>query len=380
MNKQADKTRQTQSVARADAVVVGAGIIGASTAYALSKAGLKVIIVEACRPASGASGASFAYINAFRKQPETYFRLSVEAVKAYAQLEQELGSTLGLRLSGSLEWAASGDERDVMLSQAARVRSWGYPTATLNVAAATALEPALSIPTTTPEVLYREADGWVDAPVVVEALLAGAARHGAQLWSGNSVTGIDCEDGRVRGVRAPFPIATRLLINAAGVNVPLLTRMVGVDVPVYPQPGVLALTAPMSTGLRRVVYTPDIHLRPTGDGRILMGSRDVDRMMVKESSGADPWGEILRQRGMAILPGLAGVTVERVLIGVRPMPEDAHPIIGPVGPHGFYVAVMHSGVTLGPLVGHLIARELVSGEAVSALEPFRPSRFAHSSV
>lgn len=366
--------------AQADAVVVGAGIVGASTAYALSKAGLHVIIIEAHRPASGTSGASFAYINAVRKQPEHYFHLSTEAVAAYARLEHELGSGLGLHLSGSLEWAVTGAARDELLARAARVRAWGAPSKTLCVADAALLEPDLRIPESVPEVLYRETDGWVDAPVVVEALLTAAARHGAQLWSGSAVTGIDYAQGHVRGVRAPFPIATTRVIDAAGVNAPLIARMVGVDVPVYPQPGVLALTSVKPTGLRRVVYAPDIHLRPTGDGRIILGSHDIDSMMVEARVGAETWGDMLRQRGMAIVPALADATVERVLIGVRPMPQDDHPIIGPVGPHGFYVAVMHSGVTLGPLVGELIAREMVLGETVAALEPFRPSRFAPSGV
>jgi glycine/D-amino acid oxidase-like deaminating enzyme len=73
---------------------------------------------------------------------------------------------------------------------------------------------------------------------------------------------------------------------------------------------------------------------------------------------------------------LAGARVEATRIGVRPMPRDRHPVVGPVpGVDGFYVVVSHSGVTLGPLWGRIAAAEILDGKPDPRLEPFRPSRF-----
>ena len=63
-------------------------------------------------------------------------------------------------------------------------------------------------------------------------------------------------------------------------------------------------------------------------------------------------------------------------VGVRPMPKDRLPIVGAVpGIEGFYIAVSHSGVTLGPLWGRVVAAELIRGELDQRLTAFRPVRF-----
>jgi len=70
----------------------------------------------------------------------------------------------------------------------------------------------------------------------------------------------------------------------------------------------------------------------------------------------------------------AGLKIEKVRYGVRPMPVDSYSAIGRLAGN-VYVSVMHSGVTLGPLVGKLVAQEIVTGDIAQMLEPFRPSRF-----
>jgi glycine/D-amino acid oxidase-like deaminating enzyme len=63
-------------------------------------------------------------------------------------------------------------------------------------------------------------------------------------------------------------------------------------------------------------------------------------------------------------------------IGVRPMPQDERPIVGPVpGISGFYVAVTHSGVTLAPLVGQLVAQEITTSQPSPELAEYRIERF-----
>ncbi len=77
------------------------------------------------------------------------------------------------------------------------------------------------------------------------------------------------------------------------------------------------------------------------------------------------------------LPQLKDAPVERVTLGHRVMPADGFPIVGftPRCPN-LYIAAMHSGVTLAPLMGQLAALEIVDRAQVDLLEPYRPSRFA----
>jgi glycine/D-amino acid oxidase-like deaminating enzyme len=77
-----------------------------------------------------------------------------------------------------------------------------------------------------------------------------------------------------------------------------------------------------------------------------------------------------------VLPGLRGVAVERVTVGRRVMPADEYPIVGfAANCPNLYIAAMHSGVTLAPLIGQLAALEILDQARVSSLEPYRPSRF-----
>ena len=72
----------------------------------------------------------------------------------------------------------------------------------------------------------------------------------------------------------------------------------------------------------------------------------------------------------------AGARVEATRIGIRPIPQDRLPMVGPVpGLEGLYVVVSHSGVTLGPLWGQIAAAELLDGRQDPRLTTFRPDRF-----
>jgi glycine/D-amino acid oxidase-like deaminating enzyme len=126
--------------------------------------------------------------------------------------------------------------------------------------------------------------------------------------------------------------------------------------------------------VRSVIYSPDLHLRQQADGRILLGeswtmdTEDTDLSLAR--------GQHLLARAAAFLPELAQAHVETMKVGVRPMPQDEHPIVGPVpGLAGLYVAVTHSGVTLAPLIGQLVAQEVTSGQPSALLAEYRIERY-----
>ncbi len=84
----------------------------------------------------------------------------------------------------------------------------------------------------------------------------------------------------------------------------------------------------------------------------------------------------LLDRATHYLPALAGATAFPVPVGYRPMPLDELPVIGfAEAVSNLYVAVMHSGVTLAPLVGEWAAMEIAHGARIEALERYRPDRF-----
>lgn len=136
--------------------------------------------------------------------------------------------------------------------------------------------------------------------------------------------------------------------------------------------------------VRHIIHPPDpggIHFRPAPDGGMRIGAENMTDELAdgdEEAIRADGPAWLLR-RVERYLPalradGLLGQAHAR--IGVRPMPRDGRPIVGPLPQlDGLYAIVTHSGVTLGPLLGDLAAAEIVDGQVSEMLRPYRPDRF-----
>src|SRR5947209_661952 len=88
-----------------DIIVVGGGIIGASTAYRLAQAGARVTLLDAGQLAGGTSSGSFAWLNANNKPPFPYHLLNVSGMAEHRALLQEFGSAPWLHMDGGIEWA-----------------------------------------------------------------------------------------------------------------------------------------------------------------------------------------------------------------------------------------------------------------------------------
>src|SRR2546429_9970973 len=94
-----------------DIAVVGLGIVGASAVYAATRAGARVVALDAGVAGEGTSGTSFAWLNSVRKEPETYHRLNADGMAAHRELARELGAAAGPHEGGSPRWAP-GDQAD----------------------------------------------------------------------------------------------------------------------------------------------------------------------------------------------------------------------------------------------------------------------------
>src|SRR5580704_3605882 len=108
-----------------DALVIGAGVLGASTAFRLAAAGLSVTILEAGRVGAGTSGMSFAWINSNGKPPRPYHDLNVAGLRAHFALRDEFPATPWLHEGGSLEIVHAADAAKQQ-AKISRLRDWGY--------------------------------------------------------------------------------------------------------------------------------------------------------------------------------------------------------------------------------------------------------------
>lgn len=349
-------------------IVIGAGIIGASIAWHLTRAGAEVTVIADSGAGGAATPNSFAWINASWGNPETYFRLRTRAMAEWTRLAQDLPS-LPLSWCGGLCWDLSAAKLEAYATEHS---AWGYGMERVDRARAAHIEPNLAV---LPDfALYVPGEGVAEPVAATEALLADAERHGARILTGTVVTALTQTDGSVVGVDTSAGlIAADEVVIAAGVGSPDIAATAGVKLPIETPPGLIVHSRPYEKLLNGLVLAERLHMRQTAEGRIIAGS---------DFGGADPGMDAeATARGLfaatkAMLRGADGLELDFHTVGYRPTPIDGFPIIGRAeGVDGLYVAVMHSGITLAPAVGLFATREILDGERDPLLAPYGLSRF-----
>ncbi|MCX7888098.1 MAG: FAD-binding oxidoreductase [Rhodobacteraceae bacterium] len=359
--------------ARLHVAVAGAGIVGAAIAHALAVRGARVTLFDAA-PASGASAASFGWINASFAETDAYFALRRAAVAEWNEAEH-LRGPCGPRWGGSLWWEEEGE---ALAAQAATLRRRGHEAEVVGRETFARLAPAVADP---PEAaILASTEGSVDAAAVARHLALLAAGAGATVLCGPRATGLILKGGRVSGFMTGHgEIEADESVVALGASTGDLLAGAGLRLPMDNRAGLILHTLPVRHMLDHLILSPDIHFRQDRDGRIVAG--EIFSGDGPGSSGVStaPWrlaAELLGRLD-ARLPGAGGLRAAQVLLGLRPVPADGLPAVGrPRHVTGLTVAVMHSGVTLGPLVGRLVAEEILSGSVSPLLAAFRPERFA----
>ena len=182
------------------------------------------------------------------------------------------------------------------------------------------------------------------------------------------------EGGNVVGIEtANGVLAADQVVLAAGAGTVSLAASAGIDIPVEAPPGLIVHSKPYRKVLNGLVLADELHMRQTAEHRIIAGA---------DYGGTDPGeepekaAEELFAKVKAMLRDADDLELDFFTVGYRPTPKDGFPIIGRTeGAPGVYLAVMHSGVTLAPLVGLLAATEIVDGTDDPTLLPFRLARF-----
>lgn len=360
-------------------IVIGAGVIGASIAYYLSKEGARVTMVERGKVGGGTSGASTAYVNAVLKRPEHYHRFSRLGVEAYDRLEEELGSGSGLGSRGALHWPTSMSGGLKAFDRVlAELEEWDYPHEVLTPEEAGKIEPNVRIVDYNGPVLYLPNERWVEGEVLARALSQRAMENGAVVLDRRPVVEIAVSGSRVKGVDTTKGfVAGDEVIVAAGVSTGGLLAPLGYRMPLGMTVGILAAFRPQTPLLNGVIYPGAYHCRPTEDGGLQIGSDEYDALADQdtETSKTPSWLYGLRDIAARDIRGLGGLPIEEFKIGLRPMPEDGLPLIGRVpGMEGVYAAVMHSGITLAAIVGQTVAGEVWGGKESGVLARYRLER------
>lgn len=230
-------------------------------------------------------------------------------------------------------------------------------------------------------IAYFPAESWVEAAALARLLGLAARRHGARLRFGDELAGIEISGGGVKEIslKSGESMEADAVVNACGPGAAETADMVGSPLGLDLRRGLLASVAVGEVPVSHMLHADRVNLRPDSTGGLLLHHESVDRMLEDREVPEGQLAKLLLERAREVLPVLRRARVYDWRVGTRPIPEDGLPCLGPVpGIPGYYEAVTHSGVTLGPLLGLLLAQEISSGEPHRGLRAFRPCRFRQS--
>jgi len=347
-------------------IVIGSGIIGASTAYHLAQAGADVTVLEAGEAGGAATRNSWAWLNASWGNPEPYFRLRIRALAEWRRLEAELPS-LAVNWCGGLIWDLPPDQ---LAAYGAEREAWGHPLRRVTRAEILAIEPNLrDVPD---HAFHAPGEGMLEPLATAEALLAAAKALGAEVLADTPVKWLEGEE-RVEGVMTDDGVIhADETVVCAGVHSAALLDSAGIVLKMTSPAGLLSHSKPTRPLLNGLVMTPGLHIRQTVEGRIVAGT---DFAGADHEGDAEALAASLQQKVEAMVKGAEGMGLDFLTIGHRPTPADGFPAIGrPRGRAGLYAIVTHSGVTLAAALGRFAAEEILTGRRDALLDPYHPDR------
>jgi glycine/D-amino acid oxidase-like deaminating enzyme len=349
--------------ASADVAVVGAGAVGACVAVELARRGRRVAVVEARGLAAGATGASFGWVSAqfgnyIDSLPDYHVELLATAVRRYSSLPQAAQDRIGYRPWRALTIGYDNTKVAWLAAAERRLRSADLDAELWDRSAVLAAEPGLSDDSLA---ALKTSDAMVNPFLLVRSSIVEVAERGGFVVRGAPVRQIAAGPAGIKWLETEHTrIEAPIIVNAAGVGSPKIARLLDLDVPVQANKGeqLIALAAAALLGS---LVNGHGHLGQPVPGHYIIGAtreNALDDTVTLRSAAA------LAADAVRTVPALAGALVLRAFAGVRPVPADGLPILGPDRRQpGYFNAVLHGGMTLAPLVGELIARWIVDGTA-----------------
>jgi len=369
----------------AEVVIVGAGIMGVSTAYHLARLGAgRVIVLERDTVCSGSTALASGGIR-HQYANRLGIELTTHSIVTYERFEAEFGVDPNFRQHGYLILIAAEDELAVARRSVALQRELGVNVELLDAAATRELCPYLN----TDDLLgatYTPRDGYADPYLCATGIAARARELGVVIHQQHEVSAFLRDSDRLRGVVTRHgAFEAGAIVIATGAWSGVVGTLAGVDIPVRPHRRHKFMTAPFPSD-RIPAATPfviDPHqnfsLRREGPGLLLgHGRRDEpDGFGTEIDRSLEPR---VVERAIHRAPALAEAKLMRSYAGLYEMTPDQTGIVSAVpGVAGLYVIAGFSGHGFmhGPIAGQLMAETLVHGRAVTMdASPLDLARFA----
>jgi glycine/D-amino acid oxidase-like deaminating enzyme len=378
-----------------DVAVIGGGLAGCALAYYLARSGVDVVVLERGelnREASGTNSGSFHFQIAIhqltgsdlgpdRERLVTDVRLHAAAAAVWSELEAELGTDLGVHVTGGLMVAETAEELGVLVAKQRIEEAAGLETEVLTGARLRSFAPYLAEDLSGASYCARE--GHANPLLAAPAFAARAIEAGAGIRTHAPVTGIEERDGpgayRFRLTTAAGPLPARRVVNAAGAWAGEVAALTGLGLPLRAEGLHVNVTEP-----REPMLTPMVQhigrrltLKQTANGTFIIGGGWPARLEAAPTRYSVRWPSAAGNAAVAVrvMPALADVRVTHMWAGVWASTDDFNPIIGEFGARpGYFACVAPTGFTLGPIVARMLAESMAGGSSTNLPAAYKPDR------
>jgi glycine/D-amino acid oxidase-like deaminating enzyme len=316
----------------ADVVIIGAGVIGCSTAYHLTKEGItNVAVLEMDQVGAGTSSKSASMLSMQFGRDPLLARMAQYSYQRYMDFEQELGVPIDFRKTGWIS-VASGRSAEDLRQHAKSLQSLGIQTDLLSPGEVKLLYPELN--TDDIEVgTWGPDDGPFDPHMIMWGYMKRATENGVKLYQGEKACGVRLENGRVTGIETNNGlIATSIVVNAAGPWAQEVGKWANIHIPLANKVRTIVMTGPLPDIPADRPFVEDETVEwyfRSETGGVLMGMGNVPAKSPETQLDNEMIDRIV-DYAVHRVPVLEKASLLTAWSGVRPLTADGRPIFGPV--------------------------------------------------
>ena len=369
----------------ADAVVIGGGIMGASTAHFLAKRGYgKVVLLERQHLASVSTGSSAANIRSAYSNPVT-IKLAVRAFEMFENDREELGGDSGFQRTGMMVLMEEG-HLEAGLQVLRQEMELNTGSRRISLEEAGELAPQFNLEGVV-AATYQERGGFADPTKTTRCLAESAKRWGLAVYEGVPATGLRLNGDRVTGVETEKGlIETPVVVNAAGPWGRQVGLWAGQNYSIrWSREGDLVLRLPPDFGHFPILADPGcrVYFRPHRDNTMLAGRdypKEIEPLDIDDyDSDLDADTRQLIEDGLfRRVPALRQAEFDHGWSSIYTITDDWHPLVGPEpGIEGYYACFAGNGhgFKLGAPIGEALA-DIIAGDTPRIdIHELRPGRF-----
>ncbi|HEY9152537.1 MAG TPA: FAD-dependent oxidoreductase [Anaerolineales bacterium] len=364
----AKSSRNTELPSKADIVIIGGGVMGASAAYHLAARGIKNIVLLEKENFFG-QGATGRCAGGVRHQfgTEINIQLSIESLRMLDRFEDEIGQDINYRKCGYLFALTNDKDAKIFKHNIELQNRLGVPTEWLTGDDVRKQLPLMNFEDAIAGT-FTANDGLVDPNSVVMGYINAAQRLNVKVVNNAEVIGIHVSGEKVTGVdTTQGPMETRLILNAAGPWSAHIGQMAGVNIPVQPIRRQMFTTTSLPEVPHDFPFVIDfaqsLYFHREGDG-LLIGMSNPDEKPGFDQNVDEQFELINLEAAIARMPLVEKANRSAHWAGLYEVTPDAHPILGHTPLDGFLIVTGFSGHGFmhGPIAGKVMSELILDGK------------------